>query len=352
MKITNYETNLQNNVVEYYIDIFNQAAHSDEFNDKLINSILQKLRMKKVVLNLEKITLYQLFCIKRIPDIAITGCKTRPGEFHMIETESQTLAASYTKLIQDTFKLTETLAHDNYNPKELFPLSTYTDIQLKCSMDVFLKFIQICLKYDELSDIVEGMLEFGMDGVVHLSNIVIGDNIFLIEEIDPILKGELSDDDKLVNTINVTNLDDVKHHEIIGCLNIETLIAISPYINPSDLLMENPYLVMTQYLDSPVDIVLSENVMESDKLNMVYDLVNKWLDLITECMEIEGDISKNMLHMQLLCFAYKFMLTIDDDTIAEMAKSSNPNVKCFLDQILQNDVSDECCDGYEGVELL
>lgn len=195
----------------------------------------------------------------------------------------------------------------------IMPLSLKKKCVCTMSIAEFVKFIQTCFKYDELSNIVDVLLSLDneiIEDLVYISNdLTKGDELFLLEPIDDVVKGEITDTGKLSSIIE-TDIDkipddfDLPKQIDLHTVSCSSIVTFKKMLNSdirNKIMMENIYKTLIDDEDVNVNIALSQLLMISEHFSEIEQLVELSISLINLINERTHNI-KDMLLVQLGSF--------------------------------------------------
>lgn len=195
----------------------------------------------------------------------------------------------------------------------IMPLSLKKKCVCTMSIAEFVKFIQTCFKYDELSNIVDVLLSLDneiIEDLVYISNdLTKGDELFLLEPIDDVVKGEITDTGKLSSIIE-TDIDkipddfDLPKQIDLHTVSCSSIVTFKKMLNSdirNKIMMENIYKTLIDGEDVNVNIALSQLLMISEHFSEIEQLVELSISLINLINERTHNI-KDMLLVQLGSF--------------------------------------------------
>lgn len=195
----------------------------------------------------------------------------------------------------------------------IMPLSIKKKCVCTMSIAEFVKFIQTCFKYDELSNIVDVLLSLDneiIEDLVYISNdLTKGDELFLLEPIDDVVKGEITDTGKLSSIIE-TDIDkipddfDLPKQIDLHTVSCSSIVTFKKMLNSdirNKIMMENIYKTLIDDKDVNVNIALSQLLMISEHFSEIEQLVELSISLINLINERTHNI-KDMLLVQLGSF--------------------------------------------------
>ena len=209
----------------------------------------------------------------------------------------------------------------------IMPLSLKKKCVCTMSMAEFVKFIQTCFKYDELSNIVDILLSLDneiIEDLVYISNdLTKGDELFLLEPIDDVVKGEITDTGKLSSIIE-TDIDkipddfDLPKQIDLHTVSCSSIVTFKKMLNSdirNKIMMENIYKTLIDEKDVDVNIALSQLLMISEHFSEIEQVVELSISLINLINERTKNI-KDMLLVQLGSFMkyYRYSNNVYEDS--------------------------------------
>lgn len=299
------------------------TVHTASQYESLIKKTMQKLDYVFLSFEIDGINSVQDLLLSSIRHIHYKSFNYEQLYFEDLESasEDQEIDILYNTLKLNVAILTNNLINEFkemdfgiMNDLEyIMPLSLKKKCVCTMSVAEFVKFIQTCFKYDELSNIVDVLLSLDneiIEDLVYISNdLTKGDELFLLEPIDDVVKGEITDTGKLSSIIE-TDIDkipddfDLPKQIDLHTVSCSSIVTFKKMLNSdirNKIMMENIYKTLIDDKDVDVNIALSQLLMISEHFSEIEQLVELSISLINLINERTHNI-KDMILVQLGSF--------------------------------------------------
>lgn len=272
----------------------------DTLQDLLLSSI-RHIHYKSFDYN--EMSFTELESVEQDPEIAIL--------YNTFKINSAILANN---LLNEWKDLEEEISNDI---EYILPLSRKKKCVCTMSIAEFVRFIQTCFKYEELNDIVDALLTMEndiVDDLICLSNDVVeGDDLFLLEPIDSLVKGEIEDTGKMATVIETEidllpdDFDLPKQIDLhsVSCVSMVTFKYLLNTEIRNKIMMENIYKTIVDDSEAEINITISQPLLLSKHYLDIVDHVNLSIGLMNLINERTHNV-KDMLLVQLGSFMKYF----------------------------------------------
>lgn len=335
---------LYNDINEKFLQKAADVNSDDRGDVSFLDNNLQSLESMQIVFKLTDITVLQYLMIASIKRLE-TELEIDYGDPRFIDLNSgdDSLDDMYVDLVEDVKMFMNKIKDDSKGINgvtEDFARYVSTTGQL-CNVTIhtngkkFLKLLATFIKYDELSSIVEVMVDRDTEGELianslYLSTAVSAFEIYLRKLVDPVTRGELIDDTDadgvgVIFESNLKGLSKAKRNGVdIGKITTtsyvtSSLLAYQELIKHgySDRIrMENLYHVLTTDRESTINLALPHQLYTLPYINDMMDMIMKWCELLERCMENEVFVNKNALNLipNALTVTYRYISKIENDS--------------------------------------
>ena len=224
-------------------------------------------------------------------------------------------------LLYNTFKINSAILANNLlnewkdleeeisnDVEYILPLSRKKKCVCTMSIAEFVRFIQTCFKYEELNDVVDVLLSMDNDIIEDLicmsNDLIDGDDLFLLEPIDKLVKGEIEDTGKMATVIE-TEIDTLpddfdlpKQIDLhsVSCVSMVTFKYLLNTEIRNKIMMENIYKTIVDENELDINITISQPLMLSEYYLDIVDHVNLSIGL----MNLINERTHNFKYMLLV----------------------------------------------------
>lgn len=317
--------------------------------ESTVKKILQKLDYFYLTFTLDNIDSLQDLLLSSIRHIHYKSHDSNVLSFAKLQSveEDMEIGLLYETLKMNSVSLANKLLEEWDGVEEsietdidyILPLAVNKNCVCSMSITEFLRFVQTCFKYDELADIVDALLKTEnetIDDLIYISNDLIkGDELFLLEPIDEIVKGDISDTGKL-STVVETNMDDIMDDfDLPKQIDLHTVSSVSivtfKHLLNSEIrnkvMMENIYKTLEDSNDIDINIALPQPLILSEYCTTdINDIVDLSIGLMNLINERTGNI-RDMLLVQLGSFMkyFRYSNNVYKDSKFVMENITNHN---------------------------
>lgn len=313
------------------------TVHTASHYDSMIKKIMQKFEYMYLSFEIDGIDSVQDLILSSIRHIHYKSFNYEQLYFKNLESieDDQEIDILYNTLKLNVVMLVNNLIEEFkemdfgiMNDLEyILPLSVKKKCVCTMSIAEFVKFVQTCFKYDELSDIIDIFLSLEdeiIEDLVYISNdLTKGDDLFLLEPIDDVVKGEITDTGKLSSIIE-TDIDkipddfDLPKQIDLHTISCSSIVTYKKMLNSdirNKIMMENIYKSLIDEEDVDVNIALSQLLMLSEHFSEIERIVELSISLINLINERTHNIT-DMLLVQLGSFMkyYRYSNNVYSDS--------------------------------------